>query len=267
MTETQWQTSNLKTTMRISVMLFFSLQLFFSCAQVKKYTVSNAHAHNDYEHPLPFFTAYHAGFGSIEADVFLRNGELYVAHDSADIKPERTLTALYLEPLHQMITGNNGKVYADKKKHLLLLIDLKTQAEPTLDAVLKSLTPYESLINASSLKIVITGNQPEPSRLLSYPSYIFFDGRFTQAYSAESLKKIALFSDNFRKYSLWKGEGKIDDQDKNKILQAVKKAHDLGKPMRFWATPDVPNAWKQLIEMKIDFINTDKIEEVKAFLK
>ena len=245
-------------------LILFCLPVLSSCA---RYTVSNAHAHNDYEHPSPFFTAYNAGFGSIEADAFLRDGQLYVAHDNVDIKPERTLTSLYLEPLNSMIKKNNGNVYAEKKKHLILLIDLKTAAEPTLDAVLKSLLPYESLIKASSLKIVITGNQPEPPALLNYPSYIFFDGRLNQTYTTEALKKIALFSDNFRKYSLWKGDNIIDEKDKKKIMQEVKKAHDLGKPIRFWATPDVPNAWKLMKEMKVDFINTDKIEEVAAFLK
>ena len=253
--------------MRILLFLIFSLNLFSSCAQVKKYTVSNAHAHNDYEHPVPFYTAYNAGFGSIEADIYLREGQLYVAHDSVDIKSDRTLSSLYLEPLQKEINKNRGMVYGDSLKKLILLIDLKTAAEPTLDVLLKLLKQYTILTNTSSLKIVITGNQPEPSRLPSYPGYIFFDGRLNQTYSSESLKKIALISDNFRKYSLWNGEGEINAADKEKIIQTVTKAHSLGKPIRFWATPDTPNAWKKMMEWKIDFINTDKIEEVKGFLK
>lgn len=42
-------------------------------AQQRNYSVSNAHAHNDYEHPAPFYTAYNAGFGSIEADIIFLN--------------------------------------------------------------------------------------------------------------------------------------------------------------------------------------------------
>ena len=29
------------------------------------------HAHNDYEQPIPFWQAYHAGAGSIEVDVWM----------------------------------------------------------------------------------------------------------------------------------------------------------------------------------------------------
>jgi alkaline phosphatase len=229
--------------------------------------VSNAHAHNDYEHPVPFYTAYEAGFGSIEADIFLRGEQLYVAHDSADIKPERTLAGLYLDPLQTQIEKNNGLVYPNRSKKLILLIDLKTAAEPTLDKLLKLFEQYKTLTKATSLNIVITGNQPDPSRLSSYPSFIYFDGRLSQTYPEDALKKIALFSDNFRKYSLWNGEGKLSDQDRVKLVPAISKAHALGKPIRFWATPDLPNAWQTMIDLKVDFINTDKIKEVAEFLK
>ncbi len=41
-----------------------------------RYTIANTHSHNDYEQPIPFWTAYNAQFGSIEADVFLVDGRL-----------------------------------------------------------------------------------------------------------------------------------------------------------------------------------------------
>ncbi len=75
----------------------FSIKVF---AQQRKYTVANGHAHNDYNHPVPFYTAYNAGFGSIEADIILKNDQLYVAHDTIDINPKRTLQSLYLDPMH-----------------------------------------------------------------------------------------------------------------------------------------------------------------------
>src|SRR5688572_21723768 len=87
-------------------------------AQERKYTVSNAHAHNDYEHTIPFFSAYTAGFGSIEADIFLKNGQLFVSHDTTGIRSNRTLETLYLRPLKAMIRKNNGHVYSEKGKTL-----------------------------------------------------------------------------------------------------------------------------------------------------
>jgi alkaline phosphatase len=49
---------------------------FFQCCSAPglHYTIANTHSHNDYEQPIPFWTAYNAQFGSIEADIFLIDG-------------------------------------------------------------------------------------------------------------------------------------------------------------------------------------------------
>src|SRR5712672_4165891 len=60
-----------------------------------------AHAHNDYEHQRPLFDALEHGFCSVEADIYLVDGKLLVAHDRSKVKPERTLEALYLDPLRE----------------------------------------------------------------------------------------------------------------------------------------------------------------------
>jgi alkaline phosphatase len=249
---------------------FFPFLLFFgittaSFAQTRKYTVANAHAHNDYIHPLPFYTAYNAGFGSIEADIFLRNGRLYVAHDTADIDVTRTLESLYLNPLMAAIKKNKGKAYANGSQ-LILLIDLKTEAVSTLDALIRVLRQYQTLTTCKTLKLVITGNQPDASRFASYPSFIFFDGKLNVNYTQQALKRVQLFSEDFRKFSQWKGDGTIPAEDHEKIGAAVAAAHKMHRPIRFWAAPDHVNAWRQLMELDVDYLNTDKIPEIAIFL-
>jgi alkaline phosphatase len=46
------------------------------CGQTIYYTTENAHSHNDYEQQIHCWMAYDQGFGSIEADIFLRNSDL-----------------------------------------------------------------------------------------------------------------------------------------------------------------------------------------------
>lgn len=205
-----------------------------------------AHSHNDYNHPQPFYTAYNAGFGSIEADIFLVDGQLFVAHDRADIRTERTLAALYLEPIQKKI---------DSLRPLLLLIDIKTAAKPTLDALLALMEQYKPLTNSRHLTIAISGNRPAIADLSSYPAWLFFDGRPNEQYPATALEKIALISDNYRKYS-----------SKEQLESVVAAAHKLNKPFRFWASPDNIKAWEELIKLKADYINTDKIPELANFL-
>ena len=49
----------------------------------------NAHAHNDYEHPRPLLDALDHGFCSVEADIYLVEGQLLVAHNRSDVSKER----------------------------------------------------------------------------------------------------------------------------------------------------------------------------------
>ena len=42
--------------------------------------LDHAHAHNDYEHARPLLDALDCGFGSVEADIYLVDGALLVAH-------------------------------------------------------------------------------------------------------------------------------------------------------------------------------------------
>ena len=63
--------------------------------------LAQAHAHNDYEHDRPLLDALDHGFTSVEADIYLVDGALLVAHNRRDVKPERTLEKLYLDPLQE----------------------------------------------------------------------------------------------------------------------------------------------------------------------
>ncbi len=97
-----------------------------------QYTTLNAHSHNDYSQKTPFFLAYNAHFGSIEADIWAIDGKLFVSHSRGAITPERTLDSLYIQPIIKYFKANNGKAWGDYNGAFQLLIDLKTGVIPTL---------------------------------------------------------------------------------------------------------------------------------------
>ena len=74
---------------------------FLDCNQLSAQISPIAHAHNDYEHERPLHDAMESGFNSVEADVYLIEDKLLVAHDRRDTTPQRTLQSLYLDPLQQ----------------------------------------------------------------------------------------------------------------------------------------------------------------------
>ena len=72
-----------------------------------------AHAHNDYVHERPLYDALNRGFCSVEADIFLVEGELLVGHERAELRPGRTLESLYLEPLLRRVRKSGGTVFSE----------------------------------------------------------------------------------------------------------------------------------------------------------
>jgi alkaline phosphatase len=235
-----------------------------------QYTTLNAHSHNDYANEVPFWLAYNNHFGSIEADIWAVNGELFVAHNTADIKPERTLDKLYLQPIVKLFKENMGKPWKDNSSTFQLLIDLKTPTEPTLSLLVDKLKQFPDVfdpkINEKAIRVVITGNRPEPSEFGKYPDYIFFDGLLNKRYDSQQLTRVPLYSENLRKFTLWPGEEEIIEKDRLRLENIIDSVHSLNKKIRFWNAPDNPNAWKILIRMRVDYVNTDHIVQLADYL-
>ena len=235
-------------------------------AQPIIYTVANAHSHNDYVQKQPFYLAYEEQFGSIEADIHLVEGKLLVAHDLKNVSKSKSLEKLYLEPLDYFIKKNNGSPFSDTSKHLQLLIDQKTDAIPTLQILVELLKKYPSIIQNKKITITITGNRPAPTEYQQYPSYIFFDGRPNENYTKEALSKISMISVDLGDYIKNKFPLNIPEEENKNILKTIQQAHAIHKKFRFWGVPDYPSAWKKMMELQVDYLNTDHINNLSDFL-
>jgi alkaline phosphatase len=236
-------------------------------SQTREVSAFQAHSHNDYLQKEPFGLAFRHGFGSIEADIFLKNDSLFVAHEEGEITSERTLEALYLLPIAKLCEKGSNSAYYTPEQPLQLLIDLKTPHSATLKMLVETLTPYQACwYPAGGVKIVISGDTPPPAQFDDYPEFIFFDGRPEVNYTKIQLNRIALISQSFKKYSGWNGQGKLPREDREVMYQVIEAAHLQNKPFRFWASPDNRNTWETLIELGADFLNTDKIEALSKYI-
>jgi len=232
-----------------------------------------AHAHNDYEHKRPLFDALEQGLCSVEADIFLVDGQLLVGHTRRSLKPERTLESLYLLPLKERIAKNGGRVYRSGPE-FTLLIDIKTKGEPTY-AVLKTvLAKYADMINAPSvgaapgraINVVATGNRPADVIAADASRLVGIDGTMSDLDSDQPANLIPLISDNWRAHFKWRGKGPIPPEEREKIRSAVQKAHAHGRRLRFWATPDNTAIWQELYDDGVDLLNVDDLPGVARFL-
>jgi hypothetical protein len=233
----------------------------------------HSHAHNDYEHQRPLLDALDCGFCSVEADVFLKDGRLLVSHTPFALKPDRTLESLYLDPLCQRAKANGGRVYRDGPP-LFLLVDVKTEANPTSTALDKVLARYADLVSVvrhgkfeeRAVTVVVSGNRASEVIAGQPVRYAGLDGRLTDLDATVPAHLMPWISERWTKEFHWQGEGPMPEAERAKLQEIVQKAHRHGRLVRFWATPEKVEVWKELRAAGVDLINTDQLPEMQRFL-
>ncbi|MFI1727779.1 phosphatidylinositol-specific phospholipase C/glycerophosphodiester phosphodiesterase family protein [Streptomyces acidicola] len=239
-----------------------------------------AHAHNDYEHPRPLFDALDHRFGSVEADIYLVEGQLLIAHDPEDLDPARTLESLYLDPLAARVKANRGSVYRGHRGPLQLLIDIKTEGSSTYLELDRHLARYRHLFTTYAhgrvypgpVTAVISGDRAaRPPMEAQSVRRAFYDGRLADLGSSAPASFVPLISDNWTLNFTWQGVGTFPDAERAKLRDIVSRAHARGQRIRFWATPDQPGPardalWGELLAAGVDHLNTDDLAGLQAFL-
>jgi hypothetical protein len=243
--------------MKFLVCTYFVFSFFLSPAQ------PHIHAHNDYEKAKPLTNAVRNRVYSIEADIYLYKGKLVVAHDKKELPTAKALESLYLQPIIKLFKQHKGIISTDKNYAPVLMIDIKENGEQVLTELIKLLSPHRSVfdrsVNKRALQVVISGDRTISSKWSSYPAYILFDGRPYETYDSAAMQRVAFISDSYSKY--------ISSGDSTtQVKELAKKVHDMGKLLRLWANPDNPQSWKELLQLGVDIINTDKVAECRKYL-
>ncbi|MGY0020526.1 phosphatidylinositol-specific phospholipase C/glycerophosphodiester phosphodiesterase family protein [Streptomyces sp. YJ-C3] len=239
-----------------------------------------AHAHNDYDHPRPLFDALDHRFNSVEADIYLVDGDLLVAHDPVDLDPDRTLESLYLAPLAARVKANRGAVYRGRRIPLQLLIDIKTEGAATYVELDRQLRRHRGLfttyahgrVRTGPVTAVISGDRAARAPMEAQRTRsAFYDGRLTDLATPAPASFVPLISDNWANNFTWQGAGPIPAAERDKLRAIVSAAHARRQRVRFWATPDLAGperdaVWSELIAADVDHLNTDDLAGLEAFL-
>jgi hypothetical protein len=251
------------------VLLLLVLFLLPILVNAQGFSLANAFAHNDYRHKRPLVDAQTNGYTHVEADVFLHQGKLVIAHINPFFKGGRTLEKLYLAPLAEQSCSNNAHA-----KPITLMIDIKTDAKKTYTALKPLLEKYREILSSydsgrvtqRAVTIVLSGNKPyndiknEKSRL----AFIDEDLRKVDRDTIAHVSTMA--SCKYSKLIKWKGNGDMPDKEKERLQRYVNMAHNNGDQVRLWASPDNQKVWKQILSCGVDLINTDKLVALKNFL-
>jgi hypothetical protein len=235
--------------------------------------LARAHAHNDYEHKRPLFDALDCGFCNVEADIWLVKGQLLVAHTPVDWNTDRTLEKLYLDPLRARAKANGGKVYKAGSP-FYLMIDVKTDAKDTYAALAPVLEKYADILSVTrdgktevkAVTVVISGRRDVKAITEQKVRYAAIDGRPADLNTDAPAALVPWVSESWPLLFKWDGTGAMPDDERKKLHEFVAKAHKQGRKVRFWATPEKPEVWKELLAADVDLLNTDKLKELQKFL-
>jgi len=252
------------------------------------------HSHDDYWRKMPVFSALHVGCIGIEADVWLKNGELFVGHARSALRPNRTFTSLYVEPLLRILKNQNGAngslpypprgVYdMAPAQTVALLIDLKSDAMNTWPVVLEKLGPLREkgwlsyaengLVTTRPITVVATGNS-KFSAVVENRTYMdaFFDApldaladspyNYTNSYYSSVSFKHAIGLVRF---------GRMSNLQVQRVREQVARAHSIGLKARYWGLPAWPTSvrnhvWGVLRREGVDILNVDDLKGAEEFL-
>ncbi|MBI4056952.1 MAG: hypothetical protein HY399_05315 [Elusimicrobia bacterium] len=254
-----------------------------------------AHAHNDFKHPRPLWDALEHGFCNIEADIFLQEGRLVVAHKRKEIDPTKTLQALYLDPLLKLVRKNNGRVFPNGPI-LYLFLDVKAEPDLTYLALRQALIPYVEILTVfrgstttpGAVTIILTGHQARPLIIRDPQRYVALDGQLqdlkgvqiktTELDSPEDIELqtplltfadshlVPIISANWNTLFRWNGRNSFPIRERWKLRKFIQQAHAKGRKIRFWGTPDTEQAWQLLWQENVDLITTDNLAGLQKFL-
>jgi len=235
---------------------------------------------------------------SVEADVNLVNGTLFIGHENAALTPNRTFDSLYVQPLLKILnaqnpknaftvnqTTPNGVFDTASDTALQLLVDVKTDGLETLPFILDALEPLRSagylttfangMLIKSAVTVIGTGNSPlEQVKQLSPRDY-FFDAPLDQL-DDPSLNTIwdptlsPIASTDYEVAVGWNGIGNVSKTQLANLTKFVSDAHSRGIKARFWDTPGWPinarkNVWTLLMDNGADWLNADDLEAASNF--
>lgn len=124
-----------------------------------------AYAHNDYLNVRPLTDALALGYRGVEADVFLVDGVLQVAHDRRRARTSATFERTYIAPLDAWLSRCD--TLTGDTTRFLLAVELKEPERAGYDTLVALLQRYPSVMRG--VDVVLVGWSPEAATLDSAP--------------------------------------------------------------------------------------------------
>jgi hypothetical protein len=254
------------------------LGLAAGCTPVAESCVDPAlrlHGHNDYLQPVPLVRALELGLGSLEADIYLNEGELRVGHELWQLRSGCTLQSLYLDPLYAEFK-RGGSLRSDGEP-LVLLVDIKADGAKVYQHLRGVLMEYRDMLTTyrdgatqpGAVTVILSGSRPRGLVAADDDRLCAIDGRFgdLDIVPLPPVNLVPWISGSWRGISDWTGSDDLMSGELQRVNQLVAKAHAQGRCLRFWGAPDRYESWGAFLDLGIDRIGTDQPKKAVRWLR
>ncbi|KAI8946384.1 hypothetical protein F4801DRAFT_71063 [Xylaria longipes] len=152
------------------------------------------HSHNDYMRKIPLFTALAAGCTGVEADVWLSDDgkDLLIGHNRNSLKSTKTLNSMYIEPLLEILNGQNptwaansaydrarGIFATQPSTTVVLMIDVKEKPTTVWPLLVQQLEPLRQRRFLMRYEEVSSGDFVDRQKLWLAPLIIVGSGQLS----------------------------------------------------------------------------------------
>lgn len=242
------------------------------------------HSHNDYLQKRPLFQAIELGFGSIEIDVCLdKYHNIRVAHDPIFLSTKKTIEEMYFDPIVKMINDGDTMFKYTNDNPLVLMIDIKKNADSTYIYLKKIFLKYadyikqyknNDLVHDAPLYISISG--AKPWQLMQKDTLLFahMDGSLeltnVDSFLLANRERSELMDRASLPYTQYKKYKRQFNSTEELLLnmQVINGIYGArGIRTRFWAVPNNEKVWNELLLAGVTWINVDRLNKFSEFYK
>ncbi len=225
--------------------------------------IDKAISANDHERKRPLTDALELGFNAVSAQLELKkDGKLYCGSG--------TLKERYLDPLR--LRSNNGAqfIFPEHPDEFLLLLEVTSDSSLTYAALIKDLEEYYPMLTSfegtkktkKPVRIVLSGKIPHKTMYSESIRRVFAEDLVNKLDLNHDATYCSVSSLKMKKLFDWKGEGNMPNMQYHSLGSYIKNGHKLGRWVRIYDLPEVPNTFDILLEAGADYL---EVKDIKSF--
>lgn len=247
-------------------MLLFQMGIVKTEAQLMN--IDKAISKDDHKRKMPLEEALNVGFAGVSI-------KIKVGKDGSLKCGSKDFEDLYLKPLQNRISENNGWVYSGRPDEFYLIANIDGDSLLALKSLLKIFQNYSSILSSFSdgkrqkkaLKLVLSGDIPQSQMIAESNRFYTFEETVQKVDQRFDGNSISISSMNFDKLFNWDGTQNMPNMQYHSFISYLKNARKAGRSTFVTNIPETQNAWGIMLEAGADFLEIEDFETFVVFWK